>query len=413
MKEKHRKSELSSVKDIVFSAFEQLEEKTDCRIPKGFFIILMLFLGIKGRINFLQLGRFSDRRESGFRYFFEKRFNFMKFNQSLTKLHIKGKTALAFDPSYISKAGRKTPGAGYFWSGCAGKAKWGLEFCGFAVIDIAGRTAFHLTGFQTMGLMEDETLLDFYSRKIIRMKDELLKISRYIAADAYFSKSKFIHSLVNAGFHLVSRLRDDADLQYLFAGEPQKGRGRPKKYDGKIDFKNLKPTHAREVANQDKERIYSLKAYSKTIKATLNLVIVYTENSKGKWSHKIYFSTDLEQEWQDILEIYRLRFQIEFLYRGAKQFTGLNQCEARSRNKLNFHWNMSLTAINIAKIAHWLPQNDNNTEQETPFSMSDVKTHYYNELLLNRFIAVFGINPELDKNKHKIKQLLDFGKIAA
>lgn len=337
----------------------------------------------------------------------------MRFNQALTKLHIKGKTALAFDPSYISKAGKKTPGLGYFWSGCAGKAKWGLEFCGFAVIDISRRTAFHLMGFQTIDLMEDETLLDFYSRKIIEMKDELLKTSRYIVADAYFSKSNFIHSLVNGGFHLVSRLRDDADLQYLFVGEPKKGRGRPKKYDGKIDFKNLKLTHAQEVSNQDKERIYSLKAYSKTIKANLNLVIVYTENSKGKWSHKIYFSTDLEQEWQDVLEMYRLRFQIEFLYRDAKQFTGLNQCEARSRNKLNFHWNMSLTAINTAKIAHWLPQNNNKSELEIPFSMSDVKTHYYNELLLNRFISMFGINPELDKNKHKIRKFLDFGKIAA
>ena len=156
-----------------------------------------------------------------------------------------------------------------------------------------------------------------------------------------------------------------------------------------------------------------MKAYSKTIKANLNLVIVYTENSKEKWNYKIYFSTNLQQGWQDVLEIYRLRFQIELLYRDAKQFTGLNQCEARSRNKLNFHWNMSLTAINIAKIAHWLPQNDNKSELEIPFSMSDVKTHYYNELLLNRFISMFGINPELDKNKHKIRKFLDFGKIVA
>lgn len=44
-------------------------------------------------------------------------------------MHLKGKTALAFDPSYILKAGKKTPGVGYFWSGVAGRAKWGLEFC--------------------------------------------------------------------------------------------------------------------------------------------------------------------------------------------------------------------------------------------------------------------------------------------
>lgn len=150
----------------------------------------------------------------------------------------------------------------------------------------------------------------------------------------------------------------------------------------------------------------------------INLVIIYTKNSKNSWFHKIYFSTNLEQNWEEILQMYRLRFQIEFLYRDAngatfRQFTGLNHCEARSKNKLNFHWNMVLTAINLAKIVHWLPQKDEKTNEEVVFSMSDIKTQYYNELLLNRFIAMFGINPELEKNKRKIKELLEFGKIAA
>ncbi len=145
----------------------------------------------------------------------------------------------------------------------------------------------------------------------------------------------------------------------------------------------------------------------------LNIVIVYTKGSKDQWTHKIYFSTDLQQNWEDVLEFYRLRFQIEFLYRDAKQFTGLNHCEARSRNKLNFHWNFSLTAINIAKIVHWIPQKDKNPDKEVVFSMSDIKTQYYNELLSNRFISMFGINPELEKNKRKIKRFLEFGKIAA
>ena len=111
--------------------------------------------------------------------------------------------------------------------------------------------------------------------------------------------------------------------------------------------------------------------------------------------------------------MYRMRFQIEFLYRDAKQFTGLNNCEARSKNKLNFHWNMSLTAINLAKILHWLPKKDEKPNEEVVFSMSDIKTQYNNELLLKRFISMFGINPELEKNKLKIQQLYCFGKIAA
>lgn len=156
-----------------------------------------------------------------------------------------------------------------------------------------------------------------------------------------------------------------------------------------------------------------LEVYSKSIDLNLNIVIVYTKGSKDKWIHKIYFSTDLKQDWEEVLEFYRLRFQIEFLYRDAKQFTGLNHCEARSKNKLDFHWNMSLTAINIAKIAYWVPEKDKKPNKEVVFSMNDIKTQNYNELLLRRFISMFGIKPELEKNKRKIKRFLEFGKITA
>ena len=74
---------------------------TWCRIPRGFVHLVVLFISIKGRINFLQLARFSDRCESRFRYFFERGFDFLTFNKSLIQMNIKGKAAPAFDPSYI------------------------------------------------------------------------------------------------------------------------------------------------------------------------------------------------------------------------------------------------------------------------------------------------------------------------
>jgi hypothetical protein len=51
---------------------------------------------------------------------------------------------IAFDPSYIPKAGKSTYGLGRYWSGVAGAAKWGLDICGFAVVDIVNNTALHL-----------------------------------------------------------------------------------------------------------------------------------------------------------------------------------------------------------------------------------------------------------------------------
>jgi hypothetical protein len=56
---------------------------------------------------------------------------------------------VAFDPSYIKKSGKKTFGLGMYWSGCSAKAKWGLDSCGFAVVDILQNTAFHLNAIQT------------------------------------------------------------------------------------------------------------------------------------------------------------------------------------------------------------------------------------------------------------------------
>ena len=39
----------------------------------------------------------------------------------------------------------------------------------------------------------------------------------------------------------------------------------------------------------------------------------------------------------------------QFVFREAKQFTGLADCQARDAQKLAFHFNVSLTALNTAK----------------------------------------------------------------
>jgi len=72
----------------------------------------------------------------------EKPFDFLNFNKELTLQHGSDRYAIAFDPSYISKSSKKT--WGWFWSGCANQAKWGLEIGGLAAIDIDNHIAFHL-----------------------------------------------------------------------------------------------------------------------------------------------------------------------------------------------------------------------------------------------------------------------------
>ena len=115
-------------------------------------------------------------------------------------------------------------------------------------------------------------------------------------------------------------------------------------------------------------------------------------------------------EAEEILEIYQTRFQIEFLYRDAKQYTGLTHCQARNKEKLDFHFNASLTAVNLAKVAHWysIP-----IDQRKSFSLSDIKTINHNALLLNQFMTMFAIKPNVLKNNQNVNELLLFGTIAA
>ncbi len=101
-------------------------------------------------------------------------------------MQFKDKTAIAFDPSYISKSGKQTPVVGYFWSGVAGRTKWGLELCGLVVIDKFRKTVFHLEAFQTIDIKENEKLIDFYTRKLLDKQKQLLEVSNYLIVNAFF-----------------------------------------------------------------------------------------------------------------------------------------------------------------------------------------------------------------------------------
>jgi len=112
---------------------------------------------------------------------------------------------------------------------------------------------------------------------------------------------------------------------YKFKGEQKGGRGRPKKHDGKIDFKNLNKDYFELHQSDDSVQVYCGIVFSKSLKTDVLVAIVYT-NKKGNWKHKIYMSTDLNLTCKKLLNYYQTRFQIEFLYRDAKQHTGLNDC---------------------------------------------------------------------------------------
>ena len=113
-----------SVKYPIFSVLEtKVFEKLN-KSQKDFIVsVLWHILSIKGRINFLQLGRFSTLCEQTFSNQFAKKFDFLSFNTQLINQTISDERVTAFDPSFIPKAGKSTYGRGRYWSSVAGSSR--------------------------------------------------------------------------------------------------------------------------------------------------------------------------------------------------------------------------------------------------------------------------------------------------
>jgi hypothetical protein len=398
-----------NIKSLIINVFPKcthLKTLKECR-QKFIINALTCFSSIKGKINFLQMSRFSNKCEQYFRINFENKFNFQDFNLSMVKERVT-ECIVAFDPSYIKKSGKHTHGLGMYWSGCAGRAKWGLDICGFAVVDVIRNTAFHLNAIQTPK-SKNVNLLQYYCQIIKENYLYFKEVTTCLVADSYFAKSEVVQTVLSLGMHFISRLRDDAVLFYINR-EPKTGkRGAPKKYAGRVNPAEPDMNYFTLCYNTKELKVYNAIVYCKAFGQNINLSItVFYKNGK-EVARKLYFSTDLKMDGMKIVSYYRSRFQIEFLYRDAKQHCGLEDCQARSKNKLDFHLNAALTAVNLAKI-FWLETQKSDLEA---FSMADYKTLCHNKMMLDRFISVFAINPNTVKNQQKIMELYKYGLIAA
>lgn len=437
----------------IYSISNDILTKCNAKVRKSFKVfineVLILFL-VMDRVNFTQLGRYGSFCEKTYRNLFERfNMNIFKFNLELAKRYFGDSTgikAIAIDPSYINKSGKRTPFAGYFWSGVASCMKWGLEILGIGIIDSRlhecimlgacqtpnadtlsseavckdGKPAEYLVGSEAVSDMEHVkecvkgvkvtrpyhkkcmakkikesnpeetsnklTLVDWYLLALSTIAKYVLGYANIVVADAYFAKRNFMDGLAKTGFNLVSRLRDDAALWYIYNGPKTGKKGRPKMYAGKVDINHLDMKVFHEIDSTfDDGRCFSGIVYSKSLKSKIKVAIWISDDGKR---HKIFFSNDLTLEPADIIRIYRTRFQIEFEFREAKGYASLNKCQARSTNKLWTHFNLSFTALNCLKMAAM--------EMGIPYSISNLKTMVHGQYLMKRFILVSGISPDCD-----------------
>ena len=386
------KTGLDQYTDIITYAVKNSAAKLTKSFEKILIEVIILYMIIPRKVNFTQMERYGSHDEQTYRNNFGKKksecIDWLKLNVSLAKRYFgeKGRRAIAIDPSFISKSGKKTPHIGRFWSGCAQAVKHGLEIMGIGLIDIDANDCIMLRAHQSLTGKElglrDKSMTDFYISVIKRYRRELLKLSTLIVADAYFSTSTFVNGIKKYGFSLVSRFRDNACLYYVYNGPRTGKRGRPKTKDGKIDMNKLDLTRMEKMEMKKAEgTAYTLIAYSKALKCKIRLVIWQMPNGKKK----LFFSNDISLSGDEVLAYYRTRFQIEFCYRDAKGYTGLMHCQARNKWKLDFAFNASFASLNVAKVTM--------KEMGMQYSMSSFKALMTNTYIVRRIFKACGYNP--------------------
>jgi hypothetical protein len=398
------------ISSLVNASLQKLSDLSKPRF-KFFSTVFELWLSLPVRYTMLNLGRMGGYCEKSIRLHSEEFFDFPSFNTALVKKSCGKELIAAFDPSFIPKSGKQTPGLGRWWSGKDQCALKGLEISSLAIVDVAAGTAMSLEAVQTPSkdvLQAKKQNLVSHNVNIIKKQLPVLKpMVKYLAADGYFIKHDFIDPLLKEGLHIITKMRPDANLRYPYSGIKKSGRGRPRAYDGKVDCNNIDKRRIKKFAEDEDALYYSGIVYCMALKQLVR--IVYLQDKKTK-RYEIFVCTDRLLQPELILKYYRLRFQIEFLIRDAKQHCGLEECQARSENKLYFHFNMALSTVSVAKAAVWLSLPKRKREA---FSMRNIKLMYYNKMVTDRIFS----NLALDLNCKKIKQIycqcLDIGQLAA
>ena len=369
--------------------------------------MLFLLMVTPRKCNFTQMGRYGKRGEQCYRQTAERSVNWLEMNMWLSALAFKegkGRNAIVIDPSFIKKAGKHTPYVGTFWSVCAGAVKHGLEILGIGVIDVDLHECMMLKAVQTTlekgGEKKEMSLYDWYAKVLEDDKVTLQRICKVLVADSAFSKRPFIDKVMKMGFHVVSRLRHDASLFYTWDGEPTGKPGRPRVKGDKIDVRNIDMSKVEMLELEETSgKAYALKAWCKSLHRVVSLVIHELPNGV----RRLYFATDENMSGRDVVEYYTTRFQEEFCFRDAKQFLGLTDCQARDKRKLDFAFNSSFTALNVAKIMC----------KELGTSIGRLKAQMVNAYYVQRIIDVFEKNPNTTLNKESINEIFSFDADAA
>jgi hypothetical protein len=314
----------------------------------------------------------------------------------------------AGDEVVFGKAGKETHGLGRFFSSLQNRVIPGLSFFVFSLIDVQERQSYPIQAVQIIKepkqpkKKEKEKPSQAKKRAVGRPKGsknkkkeppilspELLRIQsilqaflmvlkgvltvRYLVMDGHFGNYPSAWMVLQTGLQLVSKFRSDAALFEPFTGK-YCGHGPHPTYGDKVDVRTMKKKYLKvdETEAGIRTQIYQAALLNREFAAPINVVVILKTNlSSKKQAHVLLFSTDLDLSYQKLYDYYTLRFQIEFNFRDAKQYWGLDDFMNIKKEAVTNAANLSFFMVNFSSVL--LRQYRKNNPE---FSVLDLKSHY-------------------------------------
>ena len=358
---------------------------------------------------------------------------------------------LAGDESIVTKAGKATFGLDRFFASLAGRVIPSLAFFALSLIDVEQRRAYptaveqvirtqaekaagqakkkaqkkkakkSATGFKKAGRPKgsrnrDKTQVVWTSelrlihnmiQKQLCLVGQWLTIT-HLLLDGKFGHNNAVQMALGCGLHLVSKLRHDAALYLPYDG-PYKGRGPRRKYGDKLNYAAIPAQYLQAVSTQDdiQTYIYQATMWHKEFAAQLNVVIIRKHNLKtDKWAHVVLFSSDLTLDYARLIDYYSLRFQIEFNFREAKQYWGLEDFMNTQETTVTNAANLSLFMVNVAQVLmrHF-------RQQYADFNVLDLKACFRGHKYVVETLKLLPQKPEPILMTHIFEQVSQLGSI--
>jgi DDE superfamily endonuclease len=352
---------------------------------------------------------------------------------------------LAGDETVVTKAGKHTPGLDRFFASLYGKPVPGLAFFALSLISTKQRRSFPLAVEQVMRSAEEKAAAQakaatpttnrkpgrpkgstskakttlVLSPELVRIQTLILALMgriagvlplTYLVLDGHFGNAAALQMAQECKLELISKLRADSALYLPYDG-PYAGHGPKRIYGDKLNPRAIPERYLCQTSvEQDIEtRIYQLQARHKTFAQLLNVVCIVKTNLKTQAvAHVVLFSSDLALPADKLIDSYCLRFQLEFNFRDAKQYWGLEDFMTTHPTRVTTAANLSLFMVNLVERM----LRDERREQPE-MSVLDLKAQYRGAKYVEATIKLLPEKPEPGLLERIVTKVVGIGRIHA